>query len=428
LQPGKLEQLLDTLTDEEADALLHDWSFWARDAQLIPARPFDVWLVCAGRGFGKTRVGAETVREWIKQGYGRIAMIAPTAADARDVMIEGESGLLSVCWKGDHTYKGDFLGRPIYEPSKRRITWENGAICTTYSAEEPERLRGPQHEKAWGDEVAAWTSMQEVHDMLTFGLRLGDNPQCIYTTTPKPKKFIRELIGDSATVTTTGSSYDNQANLSPKFIRQLQKKYEGTELGNQEIHAKILDEAKGALWKRKSFNYVTLSEIQDIVRIVVSIDPAVTKNEQSDETGLVVTGRLGNGRGVVLEDLSGYYTPDEWANRAVSAFHRWKADRIVAEVNNGGDMVEHTIRTVDANVAYKKVHASKGKQTRAEPVAALYEQKRIDHVRGLVDLEDQLCTWEPLGDEKSPDRLDATVWGFTELFIGEIAEPTIRSL
>lgn len=378
-------------------------------------------MILAGRGFGKTRTGAEWVREKVKRGAGRIALIAPTAADARDIMVEGESGLLSVCWAGDRTHDGDPIGRPAYEPSKRRLTWENGAIATMFSAEEPERLRGPQHEAGWCDELAAWKHMQDTWDMFQFGLRLGNQPQACVTTTPKPKKLIRTLKKDERTIVTLGSTFDNTPNLARTFLRSVKEKYEGTRLGRQELFAELLDDVPGALWTADAFKPVR--EPGDLVRVVVGVDPSGasgSEDETADEIGIVVAGKRADGSLVILEDASCRLSPNGWGRRAVERYHQHQAGVIVAERNFGGAMVEAVIKTADRNAKVTLVTASRGKAVRAEPVAALYEQGRVDHMPGLEVLEQQMLHMASdgyVGDD-SPDRLDAAVWALTELMEG----------
>lgn len=417
---GDVDALLANLSPEAAEALLWDWRFRAREPQIAPAGDWRNWVFCAGRGSGKTRAGGEWVRERVKQGYTRIGLIAPTAGDARDVMVEGESGLLSVCWKNDQTYEGVPMGVPLYEPSKRRVTWRNGAMCTLYSADEPERLRGPQHDTIWADELAAWRYCRDTWDMAMFGLRLGDDPKTMITTTPKPIAVLREILKDSHTVITRGSTFDNRANLAKPFFENILRKYQGTRLGRQELYAELLEEAEGALWKRADLEKCVRPAPENLGRIVVAVDPAITAKTESNETGIIVAGQeVGRlGHGYVLADLSGRYTPAQWGQVVAKAYHAFGADKIVAEGNQGGEMVRHTIHTGDPNLPVRIVHASRGKAARAEPVAALYEQGRIHHALALPDLEDQLVTWEPLSGMESPDRLDALVWAITELFLG----------
>lgn len=431
MAPDQISRALASLTDDECEQLLHDWRFLARPEQLEPDGDWQIWLVLAGRGFGKTRCGAEWAREQVKAGASRLGLIAPTASDARDVMVEGESGLLAVCWAGDKTHSGDPLGRPQYEPSKRRLTWANGAIATLFSAEEPERLRGPQHDRLWCDELAAWKYLRETWDMAMFGLRLGDNPRTCITTTPKPLPLVKEIAKDGRTVITRGSTFDNAENLAPTFLKAIREKYEGTRLGRQELNAEILDDLPGALWQRDAIDAARVKQAPDLQRIVVAVDPSGTKGEsdEGDEIGIVVAGKGVDGRGYVLADQTCKLSPDGWGRRAVAAYHggwsetpdRFKADRIIAERNFGGAMVEHVIRTIDRSVSYKEVVASRGKVARAEPVAALYEQGRVSHVGSFPDLEDQMCQIDASGfiGEGSPDRADALVWALTELMLGD---------
>ena len=346
-----LEQLAD-LPKAEADALIramapgaaaafeYHWRYRARPEQLPPGGSWRVWLLMAGRGFGKTRCGAEWVRAEVKAGRRRIALVGPTAADARDVMVEGEAGILAI--SPDHE-------RPLYEPSKRRLTWRNGAVATTFSADEPERLRGPQHDAAWCDELGAWR-YPEAWDMLMFGMRLGADPRTVVTTTPRPAKLVRDLVRDPTCVVTRGSSYENRANLAGAFLQQIIKKYEGTRLGRQELNAELLDDVPGALWSRALIEAARPPMgfvMPDLVRVVVAIDPAASSGEDADETGIIVAGKDANGHGYVLADQSARYAPTEWARTAIALYRQHKADRIVAEVNNGGDMVESTIRMID---------------------------------------------------------------------------------
>jgi phage terminase large subunit-like protein len=400
--------ILKELSANEAAEILEDWRFWARPDQIAPEGNWRVWLIMAGRGFGKTRCGAEWVHEQIRQGRERIALVGETKADVRDVMVEGESGILATAGRN----------RPLYEPSKRRLTWPNGAIGVCYSGDEPDQLRGPQHDAAWLDELAKYRYAEETWSNLDLGLRLGESPQAVITTTPRPVQIMRELVADELVTVTRGSTYDNLQNLAESFAKRIVERYEGTRLGRQELHAEILDDVVGALWSREMIDAHRLRETPPhFERIVVGVDPAVTSGEDADETGILVAGMIGN-RGYVVEDLSGQYTPQEWAIQAIKAYYKYNADRIVAEVNQGGDMVEHTIRTVDRNVSYKAVRAARGKILRAEPIAALYEQGRIHHCGTFAALEDQLCMYTH-DSRESPDRLDALVWALTDLMIGK---------
>jgi phage terminase large subunit-like protein len=395
----------------EAERAAYDWPSRARAEQLAPPWDWRTWLLLAGRGFGKTRTIAEWVRHMAESGGARrIALVARTAADARDVLVSGESGILAVSPPSC---------RPDYKPSLRRLTWPNGAIATTYSADEPDLLRGPQHDAAACDELAAW-KYPDAWDQLRLGLRLGARPQCAVATTPRPTPIIRALVAEASAPSPTvhvtrGSTYDNRANLAPAFLEQVVARYEGTRLGRQELLAEILDDAPAALWRRDQIDALRVRTAPELRRIVVAIDPAVSSSEKADETGIVVAGIAANGHIYILADLSGRYSPDGWARAAIGAYRNARADRIVAEVNNGGEMVEMTLRTVDRMIPYTAVHASRGKRVRAEPVAALTEQGKIHHVGMLAELEDQLCTWDAAAGGKSPDRLDAMVWACASL-------------
>ena len=363
----------------------------------------------AGRGWGKTRTGGEAVREWVKTNE-YVNLIGATLDDARDIMVEGESGILAICPDSE---------RPIYR--NRQLIWPNGAKSLIFTADEPERLRGKQHMKLWADELGAWR-YSESWDQAMFGLRLGKNPQAVITTTPKPVAMLKEIIADKHTVITRGTSYENRANLAPAFFDAIVRKYEGTRLGRQELEAELLDDVPGALWTQKLIDRDKLKHMIEVrwdllVRIVVAIDPAVSHLETSDETGIVVAALTQSGHVVVLDDLSGRYSAAEWASVALAAYRRRKADVIVAEVNNGGDLVAGNIHGADPAANVKSVRASRGKYIRAEPVAALYEQGRVHHVGSFPDLENQMCMWTPQSDQRSPDRLDALVWAITELVI-----------
>lgn len=412
LPPVERAQVLAGFSDAELDRLRWDWRFWARPSQIAPDGDWLTWLILAGRGFGKTRTGAEWVREQVDVGYGRIAFVAPTAADARDTMVEGESGILAISppWN-----------RPIYEPSKRRLTWPNGALATLFSAEEPERLRGPQHDAAWCDELAAWAAPQETWDMLQFGLRLGLHPRQVVTTTPKPIPTLKSIMQEPTTAITRGGTRENAGNLAPVFLQKIVGRFQGTRLGRQELDAEILDDVPGALWTRDMIDATRRPLTSDLVRVVVAVDPSGTRgaSDDGDSIGIVVAGRTADGRAHVLADRSCKLSPDGWARRAIAAYYEFGGDRVVAERNFGGAMVEFTVRTVDPNVSYKEVTASRGKAVRAEPVAALYEQGKVTHEPGMLELEDQMCQMTGTGflGEGSPDRVDALVWALTELML-----------
>jgi phage terminase large subunit-like protein len=390
------------------------WAAKARAEQLEPPGEWLVWLILAGRGWGKTRTGVEWVHGHAVMGTAsRIALVAPTAADVRDVLIEGPSGFLNIA--SDHT-------RPLYEPSKRRLEWPNGATATCFSAEEPERLRGPQHDLAFCDEVAAW-KYPEAMDQLNFGLRVGIRPRKLITTTPKPTKLLKSIVADPTTFITRGSTLDNGANLAPTFMTSIMKKYAGTRLGRQEIEGELLNDTPGALFQIDWLDRDRVTQLPwgGLQRIVIAIDPAVTSGEDADETGIIAAGLGYDGHGYILDDKSGRYQPHEWAAVAIQMYRRWQADRIIGETNNGGEMIESTIRMVDPNVSYKSVHASRGKVVRAEPISALYEQGRVHHAGIFTELEDQMSAFTSDFSRAtagySPDRLDALVWALSELML-----------
>lgn len=410
---------METLNNEQCEDFLYEqgfdieelednWAFKLRHEQFEPEGAWDTWYVNTGRGWGKTLTGSFWVNDavMLKQA-GRIALIAPTAADTRDVMVEGPTGIMATAHKNC---------RPEYFPSLRKVMWENGAEAHLYSAEEPERLRGPQHDRGWCDEMAAWKALEDTWDMYQFGLRVGLDPKTLITTTPKPRKLLKEIKAEDTTVVTTGSTYENVA-LSEKFKKRILKKYEGTRLGRQELEAEDLDQAEGALWNREMLEELRVETYPLLKRLVVGIDPATTKTEHSDEVGIIIGGLGFDNKGYILQDLSRKLSPGETCRIAVDAYTLWEADRIVAEVNNGGDWIELGLRQVNKNVSYKKLHASRGKQARAEPVVSLYEQMRIHHVGNFPALEDELCGWEPGTGQPSPNHLDALVWVITELML-----------
>ncbi len=346
------------------------------------------------------------MRIWARN-FRYVNLIGATADDARDIMIEGESGVLSVCPP---------IERPWYKKSERKLIWPSGCQSLIFTADEPERLRGKQHEKLWADELGSWR-YAESWDQAMFGLRLGPAPQAIVTTTPKPKPTIKELLKDAATYVTRGSTYDNRPNLAPNFFNSIIRRYEGTRLGRQELNAEILDDVEGALWTTQMIDDLRVRDFPELRRVVVAIDPAVSANPDSDETGIIGVGKGVNNEYYPLADVSGIYTPLEWARKAIHLYHRIEADAIVAEVNQGGDLVEANLRAAGFKGKVIKVHASRGKVIRAEPIVGLYEQKKVHHVGSLAMLESQMTQWSPVEDD-SPDRVDALVWAMTELSEG----------
>lgn len=387
---------------------------------MAPEGEWSTWLVLAGRGFGKTRMGSEWIREKAEKYPGcRIALVAETAADARDVMIKGDSGLLSV---------DPNLTEDSWSPTNRCLTWPNGSRAFTYNGTTPDQLRGPQHHFAWVDELAKFEYMQEAWDQLMFGLRLGEHPQALVTTTPRPLPLIKKLIkreGDGTVVVTRGATIDNMANLAKSTVNELYERYGGTRLGRQELEGEILEDIPGALWNREVIDDNRQREVpEDLERVIVAVDPAASSEERADENGIVVVGlardKDGYARGYVLEDGTLKGTPEEWAKQAVRLYRKWQADKIVAEKNNGGEMVGSVIKAVDRSIPVKLVHATRGKIVRAEPISALYEQGRVHHVGSFDELEDQMCTFSidnvRNSSTGSPDRVDALVWGLTEIF------------
>ena len=432
LDPDDRDLVLDFFSEEQAKALLYDWETWARPDQLPPPGDWFLWWIRAGRGWGKTRSGAEFIRREVDSGRARhVALVNDTAADVRDVMVEGESGLLSVYPPAE---------RPVYEPSKRRLTWANGAIATCYAAEAPEMLRGPNHDLAWADEPAKWKNLQKrdaqngtAWDNLMMGLRKGRRPRAVVTTTPRPVPIIRALLARGDVAITGGSSFENRDNLADDWFARVVEPLLPTRLGRQEIFAELLDDTPGALWA-----FATLESCRhvgpppDLVRVVVAVDPSGGDGEGNAEQGIVVAGKGIDGRGYVLADRSCKLTPDGWGRRAVQAYLDFQADAILAEANFGGAMVEATIRAAaqamareghaTRSVPIRMVSASRGKRLRAEPVAALYEQRRIAHCGVFPELEAQMTGWTP--EMPSPDRLDAMAWAITDLLLGG-AGPTI---
>ena len=401
------------ISEKKTLQLYTEWLGTARKKQRTPKVPFHIWLILAGRGWGKTRTGAQDIALYALRNPNTIsAVVAPTFGDLRRVCFNGPSGFMSIIPKDCFDVS---FGTEGYSASVMEIRLFNGSKIVGYAAVNPERLRGPQFHRAWCDELAAWR-YPEAFDQLMFGLRLGDNPQCLITTTPKPIPILKSLIVREDVHVTKGNTFENEANLAESALEMMRERYEGTSLGRQELYAEILDDIEGALWNQAMIEEKRLphDEERDLKTILVAIDPAVTSGEDSDETGIVVVGKDHNNEYYVLEDVSGKYTPDQWGRLAVKTFYEWEADRIVAETNNGGDLVERLLRSVDPNIPYRSVRATRGKLLRAEPIAALYEQRKVHHLGVFPELETQMCTY--VGQVKpSPDRLDALVWGLTEL-------------
>jgi phage terminase large subunit-like protein len=399
------------------ERLLRRWDVWGRPEQQPPPGEWRTWLILAGRGWGKSRTGAEWVRAMATRGRARrIALVARTAADVRDVLIEGESGLLAI-------HRAD--ERPVWEPSRRRLTWPNGAIATTYSADEPDQLRGPQHDSAWVDEICAWR-YPDAWDQLQLGLRLGDDPRVVATTTPRPTALVRSLVASPSTVVTRGRTADNARNLAPGVVEALSARYAGTRLGRQELEGEILDDTPGALWTRAMIESASARVAPELRRVVVALDPSVAADGGGDECGIVVAGIDFEGRAWVLRDGSGNLSPADWSRRAVALAEEHAADCIVAESNQGGALVEQTLRAAGARTRVRLVHAARGKRARAEPVAALYEQGKVRHLPGLQRLEDEMCTWSSAAGDPSPNRLDALVWACFDL-CGLASSPRVAS-
>lgn len=414
------------MTDEQLRRLPHDWTYWARDDQRPPPGAWRTWLVLGGRGAGKTRTGAEWVRALVASGEAaRIALVAPTLHDAREVMIEGPSGLRGVAMAHE---------RPLYVGSRRRLEWPSGAVAHVFSAEDPESLRGPQFHAAWCDEFAAWPKAQAVWDMLQMGLRLGPRPRAAVTTTPRAREALKRLLAAPDTAVTRAATSANYAHLSTAFLAAIEARYAGTELGRQELEGELIEDPAGALWRRAWIEETRIGAAPaELDRVVVGVDPAATSGPRSDACGIVVAARVGSGRsarGLVLADRTQIAaTPLAWARAAARAHERYQADAIVAEANQGGDMVRELLRQAAPRARVIMVHASRGKRARAEPIAALYEQGRVAHVGALPELEDELCAFgAPESRGCSPDRADALVWALSELLLKDAAEPALRSL
>lgn len=398
------------LTEAEAEALLCEWrGFLARPDQVEPPGDWEIWLALAGRGWGKTETGAQWIRERVEAGARSIALVAETQKDLEEVMV---ARLLAIYPPGE-------APKVKYKPV--RITWPNGAVALGYNGTEPNQLRGPEFDTAWIDELAKYRYARETWDMLQFAMRgTAIEPRQIITTTPRPIELIKSIVAgkEGRVHVTRGKTADNRANLASSFLERIETRYAGTRLGRQELEAEILGDLPGALWSMASIDAYRVPTAPQMGRIVVAVDPAVTATDESDEHGIIVAGMTADGRGALLEDASLQGSPNDWARRAVSLYRSWNADGIVIEVNQGGDMVAHTIRTVDPMVNIIEVRASRGKHIRAEPIAALYEQGKICHVGSFPELENQMTQMTQHGyqGDGSPDRLDAMVWAFSELF------------
>lgn len=414
------------------DDLLWDWRFWGRPSQFPPESRWLTWAIIAGRGFGKTRSGAEWIREIAcgatPEAPGRarrIALIGETRSDVRKVMVEGESGILAI-------HPPAF--RPEWQPSIRTLMWPNGCIATTYNASEPEELRGPQFDFAWCDELAKWRYGEETWDNLEFALRLGLEPQVLVTTTPRPIPLVRQILAESTTAITRGSMLANKRHLPKSFIDKIMKRYDGTRLGRQEIDGELIEDIEGALWPRHIIEQgrIGRADLPEMVRILVGCDPTGSSAGKGDDTGIIVVGECEKGHYYVLGDYSMNGSPEQWGSKVVAAWREWGADRIIAEANFGGAMVASVIAAVDPSAPVKLVHASRGKVARAEPIAAIYEQGRAHHVGHFADLEDQMAGLvlggEYMGPGKSPDRADAMVWAITELSSRKPVAPRVREL
>jgi phage terminase large subunit-like protein len=432
---GTLDELLDGVTPREFEQLLAGWDLQARDDQWPPCRasgggPWTVWLVMGGRGAGKTRTGAEWVRGlalglpgFSHHPVGRIALVGETAAEVRDVMIEGVSGLLAIHQRHE---------RPTWESSRRRLAWPNGATAQTFSAEDPESLRGPQFECAWLDELAKWRHAEETFDMLQFGLRLGRHPRQIVTTTPRPAPLLKRLLADPRVAVSRAATHANALHLAPDFLQQIVTRYAGTRLGRQELDGEMVEERADALWTRDMLEACRLDVAPPLRRIVVAIDPPASSHKRADACGIVAAGIDAEGHVHVLEDASlSAARPARWSRAAVALYEKREADEMVAEVNQGGEMVVAVIHEADARVPVRQVRATRGKYLRAAPVAQLYEQGRVHHIGAFPALEDEMCAFGPggLDNGRSPDRLDALVWAVTALALGpSIGEPKVRQL
>ena len=421
--------MLENLDLEALNFLAHDWQLWARDDQLPPPGDWTTWLLLGGRGSGKTRAGAEWVRMLATASgpgkavaHQRIALIAETMADARDVMVEGESGLLAI--HAEHE-------RPDYIASRRRLEWKNGSVATLFSAEDPDSLRGHQFTAAWCDELAKWRYPQASWDMLQFALRLGPRPRQMVTTTPRPIALLKDLLTRDGVITDRASTHCNRSNLAPAFFDAIIRRYEGTRLGRQEMQAEMLEDNPDALWRREALERIIRQGHPPLERIVLALDPPVSRGAGADACGIIVAGLSADAMAYVLEDATVQgLRPRDWAAHAVRIYHKYGADCLIAEVNQGGEMVRDVLNQIDETISYRPVHARRGKWLRAEPVAMLYEQGWVRHLGSMPELEDEMCAFTPAGraNGHSPDRLDALVWALSELKLARSADPHVRTI
>lgn len=431
-RPPTIDEIVEaiaTIPAADALALLHDWEIWARDDQLPPSGDWRTWLILGGRGAGKTRAGAEWVRgqalglaPFASRPARRIALVAETLHDARSVMVEGCSGLLAVHPPSE---------RPIFYPSRGELVWPNGAIGQLFSAENPDSLRGPQFDAAWCDELAKWRLGPEVWDMLQFALRLGRDPRAVVTTTPRAASMLRQLLADDRVAVTRARTTDNRGNLAATFLAEMERRYAGTELGRQELDGELIEDLAGALWQRQWLDEARREAAPEMRRVVVGVDPPVSARESSDACGIIAAGRGVDGGFYVLADRTVQgRAPNEWARAAVACYRDFVADRIVAEVNQGGDLVDAVVRQIAPELVIRQVRATRGKWLRAEPVAALYAQGRVAHVGVHRELEEQMLAFngDGLAGGRSPDRVDALVWAITELIDEAPAAPRLRRL
>tara|TARA_R100000329_G_scaffold141116_1_gene123711 strand:- start:107 stop:1345 length:1239 start_codon:yes stop_codon:yes gene_type:complete len=400
---------LPTESQKQTIKLYNNWYKTARSKQLKRRGDWNIWLILAGRGWGKTRTGAmDIILYALMHPNVRCAVVAPTSGDLRRVCFEGVSGIVNniphECYKD---------GLNSYNKSTSEIELFNGSKIMGFSASEPDRFRGSQYHRAWCDELASWR-YPDAFDQLQFGMRLGQRPQTLITTTPRPTNIIKSLMDRKDVLLVQGNTFENKDNLADSALDLFRERYEGTRLGRQELYAEILEDFEGALWTYSQIDATRVDTVPEMSRIVVGIDPAVTANENSDETGIVVAGRGVDDRFYILEDLSGKHTADNWGRIAINAYYRHKANMLIAETNNGGDLVGRLIRSIDTTVKYKSVTATRGKILRAEPISALYEQKKVSHCGIFKQLEDQMCSYNG-HSKKSPDRLDALVWALTDL-------------